>query len=448
MEKYFCCGKKNCHRKKYWFVINKLISIKMKMSIYFNNLFLLLFIVCVCIPRNVKAYSVLTHEAIVDASWEKSLKPLLLNKYPGINDSILNIAHAYAYGGAIAPDMGYFPFGSHLFTNLVHYVRSGDFVTALIDEANDVNEYAFALGYLSHYMADRYGHLMGTNICVPMVYPKIKEKFGDTVTYEDDKISHKRIEFAFDVLQTAKGNYASNAYRNFIGFNVSLPLLEKAFLKTYGLDINDVFRNISVSIETFRWSVKNLFPFITKLTWSIKKNEILKTQPTATSRSFKYKMNKANYKHEFGGNHNQPGFFTKSLSWLIFMLPKVGPLRPLKIKALDANAEKIFIKSFDSVMYHYTIAVKNLQQRKIKLDDIDFDTGEDTKPGEYQMADAAYNSLLLQLHKNKFKGVDNDAKMNIIDFYKNSKAPTTKKGKRKWIKVMKAIEELKVYAAI
>ncbi len=420
----------------------------MKKSIYFNNFFLLLLTVCVCIPQNVKAYSVLTHEAIVDASWEKSLKPFLLKKYPGINDSILNIAHSYAYGGAIAPDMGYFPFGSHLFTNLVHYVRSGDFVEALIDEAQNVNEYAFALGYLSHYMADRYGHLTGTNICVPLLYPKIKEKFGDIVTYEDDKISHKRTEFAFDVLQTAKGNYASIAYRNFIGFNVSLPLLEKAFLKTYGLDINDVFRNISVSIETFRWSVKNLFPFITKLTWSVKKNEILKTQPTATSRSFKYKMSKANYKHDFGGSHNQPGFFTKSISWLIFVLPKVGPLRPLKIKALDANAEKIFIKSFDTVLLQYNAAIKILSNGKLNLSNIDFDTGSDTAPGEYDMADAAYNSLLLQLHKNKFKGVDKDAKMNIIDFYKNSKAPTTKKGKRKWIKVLTALEELKLYTVI
>jgi Zinc dependent phospholipase C len=170
-------------------MINQVINIKMKQLIYFSKFFLLLVIVCVCIPRNVKAYSVLTHEAIVDAGWEKSLKPLLLKKYPGINDSILNIAHSYAYGGAIAPDMGYFPFGSHLFTNLVHYVRSGDFAVALIDEAQNVNEYAFALGYLSHYMADRYGHLIGTNKCVPLVYPKMKNKFGDVVTYEDDKIS-------------------------------------------------------------------------------------------------------------------------------------------------------------------------------------------------------------------------------------------------------------------
>ncbi len=410
---------------------------------YFVKTFLLLAFTIISFTSQTKAYSVLTHEAIVDASWEKSLKPLLLKKYPGINDSILNIAHAYAYGGAIAPDMGYFPFGSHLFTDLVHYVRSGDFVAALIDEAKDINEYAFALGYLSHYMADRYGHLIGTNICVPVVYPKMKTKFGNVVTYEDDKISHKRIEFAFDVLQTAKGNYATIAYRNFIGFNVSLPLLEKAFRKTYGLEVNDIFRNISVSIETFRWSVKNLFPFITKLTWSLKKNEILAAQPTATSRSFKYKMSKANYKHDFGGSHNQPGFFTKSLSWLIFVLPKVGPLRPLKIKALDANAEKIFIKSFDTVLHHYSVAVKNVAEGKVQFTNIDFDTGSDTEPGEYKMADAAYNSLLLKLYKNEFKLVNKNIKVNLLNFYKNAKAPTTKREKRKWIKTMQALAKLK-----
>ncbi len=332
-------------------------------------------------PLSSTAYSVLTHEAIVDASWESSIQPLLKLRYPAITEEQLREAHAYAYGGAIAPDMGYFPFGSHLFTDLVHYVRSGDFITELLDEARDANEYAFALGFLCHYMADKYGHFLGINRCVPIVYPKIMKKYGNLVTYADDHTSHRRMEFAFDVLQTAKGNYATNAYHDFIGFNVSRPLLERTFSKTYGLDINDVFGSLSLSIETFRWSVKSLFPALTRAAWAIKKNEILKLQPTATSRSFQYKMSRRNYYQEFGKKHRDPGFFANVFSWVIRVLPKVGPFKALKIKDPGPEAEKLFIKSFDTVLANCASAMKTLRTRNIHLANIDFDTGNETAPG-------------------------------------------------------------------
>ncbi len=181
-----------------------------------------------------RAYSILAHEALIDASWAKSIQPLLKLKYPHATEQQLKEAHAYAYGGSIAPDIGYFPFGRPLFTDLVHYVRSGDFVNALLDDAQDINEYAFALGFLCHYMADKYGHSLATNRCVPMVYPKERKKYGNIVTYEEDHISHKRMEFGFDVLQTVEGDYASIAYHDFIGFQVSRPLLERALAKFMG----------------------------------------------------------------------------------------------------------------------------------------------------------------------------------------------------------------------
>lgn len=362
--------------------------------------FLLIAVLCIPgTPLSSKAYSVLTHEAIIDALWEKSIQPLLKHKYPDATEKQLKEAHSYAYGGAIAPDMGYFPFGSRLFTNLVHYVRSGDFVNALLDEAKDVNEYAFALGFLSHYLADKDGHSLGTNRCVPIVYPMIMEKYGNLVTYEDDKISHKRVEFSFDVLQTAKGNYASQAYHDFIGFNVSRPVLERAFRKIYALDINDIFVNLSFSIKTFRWSVMSLFPLFTKTAWIIKKDEILKSQPTATSRSFQYKMGRANYYEEHGKKHKMPGLFTNALSWLIRVLPKAGPLKTLKIKEPGPEAEKLFIQSFDSVLANCTSSMEILASGNINFTNIDFDTGNNTARGEYKLADRNYGYLLLKLRK-------------------------------------------------
>lgn len=411
---------------------------------FFTGLFAAMMYLAVC-PVPALAYSVLTHEAIVDASWQKTLVPLLKNKYPGTTDSALLKAHAYAYGGAIAPDMGYFPFGSKLFTDLVHYVRSGDFVHALLVEAKDVNEYAFALGFLCHYMGDKHGHFIATNPGVPIVYPTIKKKYGSPVTYYQDKTSHKRLEFSFDVVQIAKGNYASNAYRDFIGFQVSRPLLERAFIKTYGIDINSIFKSLSVAIASFRWSVKNLFPALTRAAWVMKKDDILKTRPTATSKNFRYKMNRANYYQEYGKEHRKPGVLATSFGWLIRVLPKVGPLKSLKLKAPGAEAEKLFIRSFDSTLAGVAGAVHSLQKGNLALPNIDFDTGKESGRGEYDLADVNYDNLLLKLDNNKFQYLTRELKENLLTFYSTPyKGTVVKRDSEHCEKVSKALLQLKL----
>ncbi len=395
-------------------------------------------------PFTCKAYSVLTHEALIDAAWDHSLKPLLLKKYPGITDGQLKEAHAYVYGGAVAPDMGYYPFGNVLYTNLVHYVRSGEFVEALLVEAQNVNEYAFALGSLCHYNADTYGHSLGTNRCVPLVYPTEKAKFGDVVTYADDHTSHIRMEFAFDVLQTARGNYASQAYHDFIGFKVARPVLERAFLKTYGIDINSIFGNLSLSIETFRWVVKNIFPTITRTAWETKKSDIRKLNPGITAHKFMYRMRRANYNKEFGKGYKKPGFLPTVISVLVRIVPKIGPLKALKFKAPGQEGEKLFIQSFDTALAHYVVSVKEAGDQKIVLPDVDFDTGKKTAPCEYPLADDTYSQWLLKLKDKNFDSLDIHLKQNILNFYRNPNAPTaTKSNVQDWSKVQQALEELK-----
>ena len=391
-----------------------------------------------------KGYSVLTHEAIIDACWEKTLQPLLKQKYPASTPEQLQEAHAYAYGGAVAPDMGYYPFGSKFFTNLLHYVRSGDFVMALIEESNEINEYAFALGALCHYEADKYGHFIGTNQSVPLVYPKLKAKFGNSVTYEENKTAHIRMEFAFDVLQTARGNYASTAYHNYIGFKVSRSVLERAFRKTYDLDINSIFGNLSLAIETFRWSVKRLFPEMTKVAWVTKRQDILKKTPGITSRQFIFKMRNANYYQEYGKKHKGPGIFANFLSLLIRVLPKVGPLKALKFKDPGPQAEKLFIQSFDTVLLNYTNALKTTGHGKVFLPNIDFDTGQPTAPGEYQLTDQTYGKLLIKLSDKKFDSLSAPLKQNLLSFCNNLKPINkTKKAKEQWEKATDALEKLK-----
>src|SRR2546423_10346604 len=215
-------------------------------------------------------YSVLTHQAIIDSTWKDSLRPLLLKRFPGASEEQLREAHAYTYGGAIIQDMGYYPFGSKFYTDLAHYVRSGDFIEVMFAESKDLNEYAFALGALAHYAADNSGHPIGVNRAVPLVYPELRAKYGNEVTYVEDPAAHLKTEFGFDVIQVARGKYAPDAYHDFIGFKVAKELLERAFLKTYDLDLKDQFVSLDLAVGTFRRAVSGLIPEMTKVAWDLK----------------------------------------------------------------------------------------------------------------------------------------------------------------------------------
>ena len=340
--------------------------------------------------------------------------------------------------------MGYYPFSSPLFTDLVHYVRSGDMVNALLKDANNVNEYAFALGFLSHYNADNYGHPLATNKSVTIVYPKLRKKYGKVITYADDKISHMRMEFGFDVLQTSKGNYASQTYHNFIGFKVDTSVLARAFLETYGLDINQVFNNnLPMAIEIFRFMVANIFPLITKSAWSFKSSEIIKKDETVTSKRFRYKMSLREYNKEFGTGYKHPGFFPSLLSLVIQVLPKVGPTRALKFKTPTPQAEIYFDQSFDTIMLHFAANLRQLNQPNIILKDKDFDTGKPTESCEYSLADKTYNSWVLNLENDNFKNMTPSIKQNILGFYGViAPAPHTRRFKN-CNKVYNAIKDIK-----
>ena len=401
----------------------------------------LFFVFIACISFG---YSILTHEALIDVNWEKVLLPLLKQKYPGSTEAELKEAHAYAYGGAVAPDMGYFPRGSKLFTNLVHYVRSGDFVMALLHDAQDLNEYAFALGVLCHYYADKYGHRIGINPGVPITYPKVEKEFGNVVTYGEDPVSHVRMEFSYDVLQTARGNYATSTYHDFIGFKIARPLLERSFLKIYGININDLFNNLGRTIGTFRWVVKDLFPHITRAAWASKKGEISKATPGITGRKFIYNMHRKNYYKDFASKDERPPFFGNVLSLIIRIAPKIGPLRVLKFKTPDAVAEKLFIQSFDTTVVFYTTHITALRTSPIVLTNINFDTGLTTASGEYWLADNTYADLLKKLEDHQFVSVTVSLQQNILSFYNGYKPViTSKREKKEWQKTEQALSQLR-----
>src|SRR6202040_1887730 len=264
-------------------------------------LFLFLFTTHLC-----PAYSVLTHEEIVDLLWKDQIVPLLKRRYPNASEEDLRRAHAFAYGGSLIQDMVYYPFGNKYFSDLTHYVRSGDFIINLIDEASDLNEFAFALGALAHYSADNQGHPT-INQAVGLEFPKLRKKYGNVVTYEDNPKAHIRTEFGFDVTQVAKNRYTSDRYHDFIGFEISKLVLERAFQDTYGIPLNKVITNEDLAIGTFRRAIGSVIPEMTRVALLARKQELVAETPNFNSRKFRYYLSRAQYRHEWGRGYRKPG---------------------------------------------------------------------------------------------------------------------------------------------
>lgn len=388
-----------------------------------TSLFLLVILLHL-MPLKCRALGVFSHEAIIDAAWDNSLVPLLKKSYPGTTAEELKVAHAYAYGGAVAPDMGYYPRGSKLFTDLVHYVRSGDMVNALLKEASTLNKLAFALGFLSHYEADHYGHQLATNLTVPILYPKMKQRHGSNVTYADDALSHMRMEFGFDVLQLATGNYASQSFREYIGFKVDTAVLSRAFTSVYGLDIYAVHnQHFNRSVETFRFVVANVLPLVTRQAWATKKNVIKAADSTATARRFNYKMRQRVYNKNFGTGYKRPGTFSTIFSYFVRILPKIGPLAPLKFKVPGAEEEHLFVQSFDTILVNFKQQVNKMYKAPPDMQDINCDTGLPTSLCNYSLADETYTALLLQWYKKGLYAMPVAMKTDVLKFYAGATAP-------------------------
>jgi hypothetical protein len=364
-----------------------------------------------------QAYSVLSHEAIIDTAWDTSIKPVLLKKFPGGSVDDLRKAHAFSYGGAIIQDMGYYPFGSHLFSDLTHYVRSGDFVVNLIDSAQDLDEYAFALGALAHYAADNLGHV-SVNQSVPMLYPKVRAKFGPVATYEDNPADHLKTEFSFDVAEVAQNRYAPDAYHDFIGFEVSKPLLERAFEQTYGIPLKEVSSNLDLALGTYRRTVSSLLPEMTKVAWQAKKKDLMKADPGLSQRRFVYALSRASYEKQWGRSYTKPGLWSRFLTFLFRVVPKIGPFKALAFQAPTPATQKLFMDDFVKALALYREKLAEVRANgKVQLENRNFDTGRLSHFGEYRMADEACDKLLIKLSEKKFSGLDDALRNGILAYY-------------------------------
>jgi zinc dependent phospholipase C len=390
-----------------------------------------IFSILIALPARSPAYSVLTHEAIIDSAWPQTLRPLLLKRFPNATDDQLRQAHAYAYGGAIIQDLGYYPFGSKLFSDLVHYTRSGDFVLALLkdaQESGDLNDYAFVLGALAHYAADNLGHPVAVNRTVPLVYPKLRAKFGPEVTYEDDPADHLKTEFGFDVIEVARGQYANEAYHDFIGFQVAKPLLERAFEETYCVRLKDLFTSLDLALGTYRFSVSQAIPEMTKAAWAAKKQDIQTLQAGMTRQRYVYRIRMAAYQKDWGGQYKRPGFGARFLAFLFHLMPKIGPFRAFAFKIPPPAAEKMFLASFDDSVKRYNELLANADNGDLPLPNMNFDTGRPTRLGDYHLADDTYAKLLERFDAHAGE-VSDSLRANILMFYGASAGPASQKAR-------------------
>src|SRR5450631_4288458 len=389
------------------------------------------------------AYSVLTHEEIVDLAWADQIRPLLLQRFPGLTDDQIKEAHAYAYGGAVIQDLGYYPFGSKDFSNLVHYVRSGDFVRELIIESQDVDEYAFALGALSHYASDIAGH-PAVNQSVAIKYPKLRAKYGKSVRYAQDRTAHLKVEFGFDTIQVAKNRYASQQYHDFIGFQVSKPLLERVFPVVYGVDLKDVLTHEDMAVGSYRFAVSRLIPQMTQVALQTHKKELVREKPNFAKKEFLYRLSRSSYEKEWGKDYVKPGIGTRILSTLLRYMPRVGPFKGLGFKNPTPQTEDLYFKSINLTVDQYRAFLEEVRKDKLVLPNTDLDSGQPTKAAEYSLTDETYAKLLAQLSDRKFDLTSPELRANILEFYSNpSAAIETKKDPVRWQSVLMSLDQLK-----
>jgi len=394
--------------------------------------------------RILPAYSVLTHEEIVDLAWTTGILPLLQARYPGLTADQIREAHAYAYGGAVIQDLGYYPFGSAEFSNLVHYARSGDFVLELLRQSQDVNEYAFSLGALSHYASDLAGH-PAVNQAVAIEYPKLRARYGKSVRYAEDKSAHLKTEFGFDMAQVARKRYAPQQYHDFVGFQVSKSLLERVFPVVYGVNLQDILSHEDLAIGSYRYSVSKLIPHMTQVALQTHKKELIHEIPNFAKKNFLYRLSRSDYEREWGRDYDKPGLGTRILSTILRCIPKIGPLKALDFKNPTPKTEDMYFKSINLTVDQYRALLEEERTRSIKLPNLDLDSGGPIQAGEYSLADTTYAKLLAQLSDRQFLLTTKELRDNIVQFYSAPAALTEgNKDPAQWARIQDSLKQLEL----
>jgi hypothetical protein len=393
------------------------------------------------------AYSIFTHQQLIDLAWDSSIRPLLLSRFPQASEADLNLAHSYAYGGCIIQDLGYYPFSHELFSNLTHYVRSGDFILNLFRLARDINEYAFAVGALSHYVGDSVGHRDAVNPATAIAFPGLGQKYGPSVTYQESPHSHVRTEFGFDIDQLTAHRFAPQLYLDVIGFSVPRRLLRIAFRETYGLELREVLGREFPAIRSYRSSARKFIPALAYAETVIHKHHFKQDVPGPAFDTYMDRISRADYQKHFAKAYRSPGIGAHLLALLIPILPRIGALSYLAIKDPKPESEELYIASVNRSQDLYS---RHLEQLAAGADwprdlpNRDLDTGELVKPGAYRRTDDTYAELLHRITARPERAVRPGIKRDILAYYANPSTPiATKRHEKAWRQVLTELAKLK-----
>ncbi len=417
------------------------------------------------------AYSLLTHQQLIDLTWKNSIVPLLLSRYPNLTPAQLDEARAYAYGGCVIQDIGYYPLGDVSFSNLTHYVRSGDFVLNLFRNANNADELAFAIGALSHYIGDSVGHSEATNIAVPIEFPKLRAKYGASVNYAEGRHQHVQTEFAFDINEIAHHRVAPVHYLRHIGLQVSVRQLALAFYQTYG--ITEDFskrRGRRFNVRAYRFAVHTFIPRIAYAITLLHRNHEPPDPDTPEAKEIANEAAALAQEDNWQQYRRKAGIGTYTLAGFLFIVPKVGPLSLVAVKgpteateaeymhsvAASAEALRRMLIRFTPVASRSaspdplaTLVATNKQEPRQPGDPLhplpnrDLDTGRVVQPGGYSLTDSTYAQLLHTLTQKPDQPIPPGLKQDIQAYYSNLSLPiTTKKDPARWAQVLADLAKL------
>lgn len=395
-------------------------------------------------PAPARAYSVQTHEQLIDLTWKSSIRPALLARFPGMTEAQLKEAHAYAYGGCAIQDLGYYPFGKILFSDLTHYVRSGDFVRSLLRNARTPDELAFAIGALSHYVGDTQGHSKAVNLAVPQEFPTLQQRYGPVVTYDEDPHAHVRTEFAFDINEISKHRFAPSAYLRHVGLQIPGDLLRRSFYETYGLDEQKIIGHHRPVLRGYRFAVRNFLPRIAYAETVLHRNAMPPDTPTDAFQALKAQLAQSDFENGWDQYRKRAGVGTYLLAGTIVILPKIGVLSELSIKGPTQDTEQKYVESVvlsTSVLKH---AIEELTSVQQTLPNLDLDTGAKVRPGGYRLTDQTYAALLSKITADKQWIIPAGLKDDIVAYYADPDAPiSTKKNPKAWATVQQDLAILK-----
>jgi Zinc dependent phospholipase C len=398
-------------------------------------------------PHSALGYGVYSHSELIDLVWGDSIRPLLIQRYPGISEAELTRAHSYAYGGCTIQDLGYYPFANDFFSDLTHYVRSGDFVAALIRDASNADELAFAIGALSHYLGDVYGHSEAVNLSVGQTFPRLARRYGKVISFEQAQIAHGRVEMGFDMAQIGLHRFAPRAYRRDIGFRVAQDLLDRAFHETYGLTVRNVLGPEHRAIDSYRWSVRRLLPKFMQVQVLNNRKRFPQEKDDDVRREYLENVAQADYASLPGSAYREPRFSTRALALVVRIVPKVGKLKILSLRAPSPETGDLYFYSVNTTVERLRELTGRLRENPsedLELPNVDLDTGMRTQPGAYRLTDNTYARLLNEITTRPGIKIPRGLRDDILLFYSDPSAPiSTKNDRRAWARVMNGLNQLK-----